>query len=164
MKLIRKTFSPEDDAELSKLVPSNGTENWTRIAQQMSRAFTARQCRDRWRNYLDPGLQHSTWTADDDQALMQEYRATGTKWVMLASRFAGRSSNAVRNRVFLLLRRGDKMSNQRSYPIPLIRRELEPKEGEESATTVQSFFSLCEPAGLCDFSPDSFSSMFFSAD
>jgi hypothetical protein len=30
---------------------------------------TPRQCKERWRNYLDPQINNGEWMADDDQKL-----------------------------------------------------------------------------------------------
>jgi hypothetical protein len=88
---------------------------------------------------------------------MQAYQRIGPRWVVMAAMFPGRSSNAVRNRVFVLLRRKERIREQRSLPIPMIP-ELTRKSEEE---TLKGFFAACEPAGLYDFGGDGFNSMFF---
>jgi hypothetical protein len=114
MKQARKVFNAQDDEELSRLVRSLTEENWTYVAQNMSRLFTSRQCRERWRNYLDPRLQHVSWTDTDDARLLDDYTRLGTRWTVIAAGFPGRSGNSVRNRIFLLLRKKDKVP----YPNP----------------------------------------------
>jgi hypothetical protein len=108
MKQARKMFSAQDDDELSSLVRSLAEENWAYVAQNMTHSFTSRQCRERWKNYLDPRLQHASWTDADDARLLDDHARLGTRWTVIAAGFPGRPGNAVRNRIFMLLRKRGK--------------------------------------------------------
>jgi hypothetical protein len=105
MKTVRQMFSPRDDEELAQLINTFGDGNWGEVALRMSGPFTSRQCRERWRNYLSPELDHDRWTDEDDRKLLREFERCGTRWTLIAIGFPGRSGNAIRNRYFLLQRR-----------------------------------------------------------
>ncbi|MDR0662179.1 MAG: SANT/Myb domain-containing protein, partial [Holosporales bacterium] len=60
----RNMFTPEEDRLLREHVKVMGTKDWKGIAQQMS-GRNARQCRERWKNYLAPGLNLGLWTKDE---------------------------------------------------------------------------------------------------
>jgi len=45
---------------------------------------TAKQCRERWKNFLDPGINRSPWTAAEDAALCRAHEKVGNKWSMIA--------------------------------------------------------------------------------
>jgi hypothetical protein len=109
LKQARKAFTARDDEELTRLVGSFTEESWADVAQHMTCGFTSRQCRQRWKNYLDPRLQNVPWTDDDDARLLDAYDRMGNRWSVIAAMFPGRSGNTVRNRLFLLLRRRDKV-------------------------------------------------------
>jgi hypothetical protein len=104
----KKLFTSRDDQELAQLVSQFGDENWMLISTQMSRVFTTRQCRDRWRNYLNPSLARSLWTEADDSRLIEAYNRMGNRWASLAALFPGRTCNFVRNRCLAVLRRSGK--------------------------------------------------------
>jgi hypothetical protein len=107
-------FTGNDDQELRQLVTTFGEDNWIVIAQQMSHPFTIRQCRDRWRNYLDPNLSHEDWTEADDADLLSAYHQMGNRWASLALLFRGRTSNFVRNRCQALVRKNNKNGQLRT--------------------------------------------------
>jgi hypothetical protein len=158
MKLIRKLFSQADDEALAAIVAATGSENWTLIAQKMPHEFTARQCRDRWHNYVNPELAKLSWTEAEDRALLQEYGRVGPKWVALGAQFGGRSANSVRNRVFLLLRRRSKAPGGSALPIPLIAPAAAVKK--EGVAAVEDLWSLCDPGELSHLDHDPFPSLF----
>jgi hypothetical protein len=126
MKQARKVFNTQDDEELSRLVCSLTEKNWAYVAQNMSHSFTPRQCRVRWKNYLDPRLQHGSWTDADDVRLLDDYARLGARWTVIAAGFPGRSGNSVRNRIFLLLR------NQDDVPYPNLNPVRVPSPGPPS--------------------------------
>jgi hypothetical protein len=121
MKRSRRMFSPQDDEELAGLVRAVGDGNWVHVSQRMPPGFTPRQCRERWRNYLDPRLGREPWTEAEDARLVEEFLRLGTRWTMIAEQFPGRSGNTVRNRYFLLVRKSEKKTRVSRPPPPLAR-------------------------------------------
>jgi hypothetical protein len=79
------------------LVGQLGTARWERIASEMP-LRTAKQCRDRYVNYLADNLCDDEWTAAEDAVIFQKMREIGPKWATIARFLHGRSENAVKNR------------------------------------------------------------------
>lgn len=96
-------FTPEEDEKLKHLVSIHGENDWSFIAKQMENR-NARQCRERWRNYMNPKLCNDSWTPLEDQQLLERYNQIGPHWNVIGQAFPNRSINCVRNRVIKLLR------------------------------------------------------------
>jgi hypothetical protein len=103
-----RAFSPHDDAALLRLITEAGTDDWTYISCGMNGAFTPRQCRMRFQNYLDPKLAHIEWSKEEDRRLTEDYDRLGPRWIAIAKRFGDRSANAVRNRMTVLIRQRER--------------------------------------------------------
>jgi hypothetical protein len=108
---MRRMFTSPDDEELKMLVASIGENSWGEVARRMTQPFSPRQCRERWRNYLDPRLQRDRWSDEDDLRLVQEFDRFPSRWALIAGAFPGRSGNDVRNRFLLLQRK--RQNNER---------------------------------------------------
>jgi hypothetical protein len=93
----RCKFSREEDFRLRSLVDNLGLKNWDQIACFMG-GRTARQCRDRFNNYLMESFQNKPWTPDEDAILLEQFHLIGPKWVEIGKMLHGRSGNNVKNR------------------------------------------------------------------
>jgi hypothetical protein len=69
-----------------------------------------RQCRERWKNYINPSLRSDPWTLEEDQLVVQKYAEFGPKWNKISKFFSNRSDNAVRNRWQLMLRQWERQN------------------------------------------------------
>jgi hypothetical protein len=96
-------FTHSEDTMLAALVGELGRKHWIHIAARMQHR-TARQCRERWVNYLNPELSRAAWTDAEDDILRTKYREIGPKWVKISLSLPGRSSNSIKNRAFVLER------------------------------------------------------------
>lgn len=101
-KKSRIPFTKQEDEKLKYLVRNFGTKNWKAIAFFMNKR-TAKQCRDRYSNYLFPGYFQGEWTKKEDDLLMKLYNEFGSKWSVLQTYFPNRSSNSIKNRWFYFL-------------------------------------------------------------
>ena len=95
--ISRHKFSIDEDNLLRRLVNEHGTTNWRFIADNMA-GRNARQCRDRWKNYLMPGIKNAPWTPEEDQLLEEKYAALGSQWSRIAKFFPNRTDINVKNR------------------------------------------------------------------
>jgi hypothetical protein len=93
----RRKFTIEEDNRLRALVAQMGNERWDSVAHEMP-GRTARQCRDRYKNYLLSSLLITPWTPEEDALLRRKYAELGPKWVEISRTFRGRSGNDVKNR------------------------------------------------------------------
>ena len=94
----RRKFTEEEDKLLSKLVSEMGPRKWDQIAKNMPNNRTARQCRDRYSNYLIPGFFNGEWSKEEDELLYKKYQEYGPKWAVIKEFFTNRSPNAIKNR------------------------------------------------------------------
>ena len=116
--LPKKKFSNEDDAKLQKIINEIGTQSWTQVAKAMGDR-NPRQCKERWENYLNPAINTSPWTQEEDDLLIQKQLEIGSKWVTIAHFFNHRTDAQVKNRWQMLARKMKKMRSrqQKSYNV-----------------------------------------------
>lgn len=96
-KTIRKKFTESEDKLLQILAHIYGSKNWNAISIHMP-GRTARQCRDRYCNYLMPGLFAGEWTVEEDNLIREKYAIYGPQWSKISHFFVGRSPNSIKNR------------------------------------------------------------------
>lgn len=63
----------------------------------------AKQCRDRYSNYLGPGFFQGEWSKEEDEILLKLDNEHGSKWSLIQKQFPNRSSNAIKNRWYYFL-------------------------------------------------------------
>jgi hypothetical protein len=93
----RTKFTAEEDLRLRNLVSRLGCKNWDDIAHLMANR-TARQCRDRYKNYLADPSTPSPWLPEEDAVIVREFQETGPRWVEIAKLLRGRTAIHVKNR------------------------------------------------------------------
>jgi hypothetical protein len=99
-------FTDDENARLVDAVARLGTLDWHAVAQEVQ-TRNARQCRERWTNYLDPAVAlQKPWTVEEDNLLRAQYAEIGARWKTLASFFPDRSTNNVKCRFISLERKG----------------------------------------------------------
>lgn len=104
----KNKFTSQEDQHLVALVEQHGIKQWDVIAKSLP-GRTARQCRDRWKNYLAPNVNQMPWTREEDQRLLHLYRLIGPRWSKMGSTFPGRTSVSVKNRWHKLRRMQTKL-------------------------------------------------------
>ena len=96
-KLIKGSWTREEDQKIINFVSENGCKNWTQLAALLPGRI-GKQCRERWRNHLDPNINHSMWTNEEDMMLIKLHEKFGNSWVKISQMMPGRSDNAIKNR------------------------------------------------------------------
>jgi hypothetical protein len=102
-KIVRRAFTPEEDAKLVEIVTQHSHLNWQEIAPLLE-GRSARQCRERWAEYLKPGIRVEPWTELEDNLLLRQIELHGHRWATIAQAFWQRSDNDVKNRWYSHLR------------------------------------------------------------
>ena len=98
----RVLFKKEEDEKIKKLVKIFGTRHWDLVAQFME-GRTAKQCRDRYSNYLIPGFFQGEWSDEEDSLLIKLYKENGPKWSIIQKSIPNRSANNIKNRWYYFL-------------------------------------------------------------
>lgn len=81
---------------------------------------TERQLRERWKCYLDPTLNRSPWTTDEDAQIIQMHQEFGSQWAKMATCLSGRSANTIKNRWHFLTRQRKNNKNKVLAKRPLV--------------------------------------------
>lgn len=123
-KYTKRPWLPSEDQLLHDAVMSLGAPEfavkgceksgvrWTDIAKLVpDRA--AKQCRERWRNHLDPGVSREAWTEEENAILLQRYEQFGSMWAEIASGLPGRADNGCKNQWNKLMGWGSSASRPR---------------------------------------------------
>ena len=101
---IHHKFTVEEDQSLKEIIARYGTTDWSMIAAKMPKR-NARQCRERWLNYLNPDLNTDEWTPDEDKRLLDLHSQLGCRWVQITRAFPNRTDTMIKNRFNMLQRR-----------------------------------------------------------
>lgn len=96
-KREKKIFTPEEDKLVNFVVAVFGDRNWDYIATFI-KGRTAKQCRDRYMNYLKPGLTNYEWTQSEDELILELYLKYGPKWAYISKYFCNRNQISIKNR------------------------------------------------------------------
>jgi len=67
-----------------------------------------KQCRERWRNNLDPNLKKLLWSAEEERVVREAHEKLGNKWAKIAKLMPGCSDNDVKNHFYAIQRRSRK--------------------------------------------------------
>ncbi|KAI9988646.1 hypothetical protein PInf_022096 [Phytophthora infestans] len=94
--LVKGPWSVEEDAMLMEMM-LKGYDNWRQVSNSIP-GRTAKQCRERWRNRLDPSINKSPFTEEEDEAIQQAYEKYGNRWTQIAELLPGRTEDAVKLR------------------------------------------------------------------
>lgn len=97
----RMRFSEQEDDRIRELVAVYGVNNWIQVGKLMP-TRNARQCRERYKNYLRPTLNRGEWTKEEDDKLLELWKMHGKQWNMVGRRFPNRSDDSIRNRLTFL--------------------------------------------------------------
>jgi len=103
-------WTREEDVRLTDLVQRtwNGVlhkgASWAQIATEIP-GRTSKQCRERWFHHLDPAINRSPYTPEDDRLIMSMWEIVGNKWADIARMLNARTSESVKTRFQTLTRR-----------------------------------------------------------
>ena len=110
---MKHKFTPQEDYLLLQLVQKHGAYNWKYIASQIPNR-NSRQCRERYRNYLNPSINHTPWTSEEDQQLKDLILKYGPQWSLIAKSFPNRTDVFLKNRWVNIQRKDKRQSLQKS--------------------------------------------------
>lgn len=97
-------WTNQEDMKLREWVNNEGPNKWSLCAKKFTNR-TGKQCRDRWINILDPALNKSSWSAEEDYTIFTLFDRFGGVWSKFVPFFKGRTDYAIKNRFYACLRK-----------------------------------------------------------
>ncbi|KAL0891424.1 hypothetical protein Bca101_015407 [Brassica carinata] len=95
-ELVKGPWSKEEDDTIIALVEKYGPTKWSTISQHLPGRI-GKQCRERWHNHLNPGINKNAWTQEEELTLIRAHQIYGNKWAELTKFLPGRSDNSIKN-------------------------------------------------------------------
>ena len=97
-------WSPEEDKLLlDAMARFQGHICWEELSKQIP-GRTAKQCRERWQFRLHPDVSKAPFEPWEDEFIIFERQNNGNHWTEIARKLPGRTSCAVKNRWYTVLR------------------------------------------------------------
>mmetsp|Transcript_55371 Transcript_55371/g.115841 ORF Transcript_55371/g.115841 Transcript_55371/m.115841 type:complete len:101 (+) Transcript_55371:64-366(+) len=75
----RRPWTKAEDELILKLVSGYGTRKWCLVAANLH-GRSGKQCRERYKNQLDPNIVKDPWTHVEDLAILRAQETIGNKW------------------------------------------------------------------------------------
>lgn len=95
-----------EDEILKAAVMKYGKNQWSRIASLLHRK-SAKQCKARWFEWLDPGIKKTEWSREEDEKLLHMAKLMPTQWRTIAP-IVGRTAAQCLERYEYLLDKAQK--------------------------------------------------------
>ncbi|XP_037079900.1 cell division cycle 5-like protein isoform X2 [Pollicipes pollicipes] len=119
-----------EDEILKAAVMKYGKNQWSRIASLLHRK-SAKQCKARWYEWLDPSIKKTEWSREEDERLLHLAKLMPTQWRTIAP-IIGRTAAQCLERYELLLDQAQKKEETDEADDP---RKLKPGEIDPNPET-----------------------------
>ncbi|CAD8168635.1 unnamed protein product [Paramecium octaurelia] len=108
----RQSWSYQEDKLLLELIKLHGCTSWNHIARELQslgknplKVRSSAACRERYQNILNPDLNKSNWTQEEEENLFNLQQSCGNSWARIAAQMPGRSDLLCKNYFYATLRK-----------------------------------------------------------
>ena len=75
----KKSWDREQDIQLLECISFYGPRSWELLAKRIN-GRSGKQCRERWKNQLNPLLKKGPWSVEENWILFIMYKANKNSW------------------------------------------------------------------------------------
>eukprot|EP00826_Nyctotherus_ovalis_P025891 TRINITY_DN2010_c0_g1_i15.p1 TRINITY_DN2010_c0_g1~~TRINITY_DN2010_c0_g1_i15.p1 ORF type:complete len:387 (+),score=47.26 TRINITY_DN2010_c0_g1_i15:1152-2312(+) len=122
----RGVWSEKENELLGKLVQQKGRKDWGNIAELLNEQCGGRksgkQCRERFRNYVNPELEKSEWKSNEKLLFAILHQVYGNQWTSISKHLNSRSDIVIKNYFYCLIRKATKSIKSNTIPLSYYRR------------------------------------------
>lgn len=122
----RGVWTDEESKLLGKLVEERGEKSWNEIAEVLNTQYgnnkTGKQCRERFRNYVNPNLEKSEWKPNEKLLFVILHQVYGNQWTSISKHLNSRSDVAIKNYFYCIIRKATKLVKSNIVPLSCLRK------------------------------------------
>ncbi|KAJ3436467.1 transcription factor myb3r-4 [Anaeramoeba flamelloides] len=106
------SWNSAEDQLLLRCVERLGNTVWPQVSGLLP-GRNPKQCRERWRNQLNPNINRGPFTKEEEELLIKKQAELGTRWCVLSTFFKGRPDNMLKNYWYSLQAQKKKQKNSK---------------------------------------------------
>jgi hypothetical protein len=118
-------WSADEDHAVLSILAEVGSPRWREIATILKRRCgtgkSPKQCRERYRNYLNPTYSITEWGLNEKTLFIVLHKVLGNKWSQMTQYMEKRSDIAIKNHFYCLIRKTLKRFAALTIPDTLVR-------------------------------------------